>query len=74
MTKFTRKHYREIALVLKKNRLEDIEDLMELDNYQPYTIQDQWLVIRDTFVELLKKDNPRFKEDRFLEACEKKRE
>jgi hypothetical protein len=71
MPKFTTEHYGEIASLLAKTKLEDNKDLMELNNYQPYTIGDQWLAMRDSFVELFKRDNPLFREELFLRVCKK---
>ena len=57
MATFTKKHYREIAKVLSKAKLED-----EVD---------QWLEIRDNSIDLFKRDNERFNKELFIIACAK---
>ena len=57
MATFTKKHYREIAKVLSKAKLRD-----EVD---------QWLEIRDNFINLFKRDNERFNKELFIIACAK---
>ena len=57
MATFTKKHYREIAKVLSKAKLED-----EVD---------QWLEIRDNFIDLFKRDNFLFNKELFIIACAK---
>ena len=63
MATFTKKHYREIAKVLSKAKLKNNSKLIS------YTAVDQWLEIRDNFIDLFKKDNERFDKERFIIAC-----
>ena len=64
MVTFTKKHYREIAKVLSKAKLKD-------DPKLPYTAVDQWLEIRDSFIDLFEVDNFLFDKERFIIACTK---
>ena len=64
MATFTKKHYKEIAKVLSKAKLRD-------DGYVPYTAIDQWLEIRDNFIDLFEVDNFLFDKERFIIACTK---
>jgi len=65
MATFTKKHYREIAKVLSKAKLKNDSESM------PYIAVDQWLEIRDNFIDLFKRDNERFNKELFITACVK---
>ena len=62
MATFTKKHYREIAKVLSKAKLKN-------DSKLPYIAVDQWLEIRDNFIDLFKRDNFLFDKELFIIAC-----
>ena len=62
MATYTKKHYREIARLLSKAKLK---------NNSPYTAVDQWLEIRDNFIDLFKRDNFLFDKELFIIACAK---
>ena len=64
MATFAKKHYREIAKVLSKSRLKN-------DPKLPYTAIDQWLEIRDNFIDLFEIDNFLFDKELFITACAK---
>ena len=57
MATLTKKHYREIAKVLSKAKLKDGVD--------------QWLEIRDNFIDLFEIDNFLFDKELFIIACAK---
>ena len=65
MATFTKKHYKEIAKVLSKAKLKNDPKLM------PYTAVDQWLEIRDNFIDLFEIDNFLFDKESFIIACAK---
>ena len=65
MATFTKKHYERIAKVLSKAKLKNDPELT------PYTAIDQWLEIRDNFIDLFKKDNEGFNKELFIIACAK---
>ena len=64
MATFTKKHYREIAKVLSKSKLKNDPEL-------PYIAIDQWLEIRDNFIDLFEIDNFLFDKELFIIACAK---
>ena len=64
MATFTKKHYERIAKVLSKAKLKD-------DPKLPYTAVDQWLEIRDNFINLFEADNFLFDKELFITACAK---
>ena len=64
MATFTKKHYERIAKVLSKAKLKDDPEL-------PYTAADQWLEIRDNFIDLFEIDNFLFDKESFITACAK---
>ena len=64
MATFTKKHYERIAKVLNKAKLKD-------DPKLPYTAIDQWLEIRDNFIDLFEIDNFLFDKELFITACAK---
>ena len=64
MATFTKKHYERIAKVLSKSRLKDDSELL-------YTAVDQWLEIRDNFIDLFEIDNFLFDKELFITACAK---
>ena len=64
MATFTKKHYERIAKVLRKAKLKN-------DPKLPYIAVDQWLEIRDNFIDLFKRDNERFNKELFITACVK---
>ena len=65
MATFTKKHYREIAKVLSKAKLKTNSKLIS------YTAVDQWLKIRDNFIDLFEIDNFLFDKELFITACAK---
>ena len=65
MATFTKKHYREIAKVLSKAKLKNNSKLIS------YTAVDQWLEIRDNFIDLFEIDNFLFDKKLFIIACAK---
>ena len=65
MATFTKKHYERIAKVLNKAKLKNDPELM------PYTAIDQWLEIRDNFIDLFEIDNFLFDKELFIIACAK---
>ena len=65
MATFTKKHYERIAKVLSRSRLKDNSEPM------PYTAIDQWLEIRDNFIDLFEIDNFLFDKKLFITACAK---
>ena len=64
MATFTKKHYERIAKVLSKAKLKD-------DPKLPYTAVDQWLEIRDNFIDLFEVDDFLFDKELFIIACTK---
>ena len=64
MATFTKKHYERIAKVLSKAKLKDDSKLF-------YTAIDQWLEIRDNFIDLFEIDNFLFDKELFIIACAK---
>ena len=64
MATFTKRHYERIAKVLSIAKLKD-------DPKLPYTAVDQWLEIRDNFIDLFKRDNEKFNKELFIIACAK---
>jgi len=64
MATFTKKYYKEIAKVLSKAKLKN-------DPKLPYTAVDQWLEIRDSFIDLFEVDSFLFDKERFIIACTK---
>ena len=64
MATFTKRHYERIAKVLSKAKLKD-------DPKLPYTAVDQWLEIRDNFIDLFEIDNFLFDKELFITACAK---
>ena len=64
MATFTKKHYERIAKVLSKAKLKN-------DSKLPYIAVDQWLEIRDNFIDLFKRDNFLFNKELFIAACAK---
>ena len=62
MAIFTKKHHREIAKVLSKSRLKDDSELL-------YTAVDQWLEIRNNFIDLFEIDNFLFDKELFKSLC-----
>jgi len=64
MATFTKRHYERIAKVLSKAKLKD-------DPKLPYTAIDQWLEIRDNFIDLFEIDNFLFDKELFITACAK---
>ena len=63
MATFTKKHYREIAKVLSKAKLKNDSESM------PYMAVDQWLEIRDNFIDLFEIDNFLFDKELFKSLC-----
>lgn len=63
LTKYQRRHYTEIAGIIADLRLTAIDrgDLFMLETVDQF---------RDRLCETFKRDNPRFKPDRFRLACE----
>ena len=64
MATFTKKHCERIAKVLSKAKLKN-------DPKLPYTAVDQWLEIRDNFIDLFEIDNFLFDKELFIIACAK---
>ena len=64
MATFTKRHYERIAKVLSKAKLKD-------DPKLPYTAIDQWLEIRDNFIDLFEIDNFLFDKELFIITCTK---
>jgi len=64
MATFTKKHCERIAKVLSKAKLKN-------DPKLPYTAVDQWLEIRDDFIDLFEIDNFLFDKELFITACAK---
>ena len=64
MATFTKKHYERIAKVLSIAKLKNDPEL-------PYTAVDQWLEIRDDFIDLFEIDNFLFDKELFITACAK---
>ena len=60
MATFTKKHYERIAKVLSTAKLKDDS---------PYTAVDQWLEIRDNFIDLFEIDNFLFDKELFKSLC-----
>ena len=64
MATFTKRHYERIAKVLSKAKLKNDPEL-------PYTAVDQWLEIRDNFIDLFEVDDFLFDKELFIIACTK---
>lgn len=64
MPKFTARHYKEIAFILSC-----MKPTHSGNNYDNGRIS-QWCAIVDKFCEEFIKDDPKFKKEKFMEACE----
>jgi hypothetical protein len=67
---FSRKHYNAIAKALKESKLKDKKEDLEIDNYVPFTIEEQWTKVRDTMIRIFERDNPLFVRRKFIYLCE----
>ena len=63
MTKYQRRHYNDVANILRKNK-----PIYDMSRSEYIARLDTWADIVDNFVELFGNDNSNFDSDRFISA------